>query len=117
MKLDASRTIRTRHATVTIEDQPLEIREVDLKPMGDAIAANVRAAVEAQPGSKWDRTGTLKHGITATKAGVFAPEGRLQRAEVAKKFVDEVLDAGQVRARNVDEALSRAVDKAIKVTK
>lgn len=114
MKINTSQKFKSKNATITIKADPIEVKEIDLKPVAEAIAANVRTAVASQPSDKWDKTGTLKNGITTDGESVVAPAGRLQRDDLAHKFADEVLSNSQLTAPNVDKALAAALDKAIK---
>jgi hypothetical protein len=88
--------------------------DLDLEPVAEAIAADLKDVVRAQPGDKWHKTGHLVGNIKAEGTDVTAPADRLQRDDLAQKFVDDVVPDDPTKRPRVAKALEEAADRMVK---
>lgn len=109
MKIDPS----FKSANVECVADPLEIDEFPLDGIADALAADLRDAIAAQPGERWDRTGHLKRGTRRDGADVVVPGDRLQRDELRERFAAEVMSPAPADSKRVVEAADKAATEAI----
>lgn len=98
------------------QGEPIKLDEFPTDGIAEALAAELREAVERQPGAKWNRTGHLMRSIAASDDAVSVASDRLQRDDLAEKFADEVMPADPLNDRRVQEATEKAVAEAIKPT-
>ena len=121
-KVDMSMSVKLEHATVTIDDDALVFDlDATLEALAEAMAEDVKQSIDAQPGSRWDKTGTLKNGIaieqTPHGARVVGPPGRLGHDKLLERFAAEVLRPDPFDDENVIRALDAVLNAAIKVEK
>jgi hypothetical protein len=96
----------------------LEISEMSLEGIAEALAADLRAAVASQPGDKWNRTGKLLRSISSSDDAVTLSSDRLERdPELADKFAADVMPSDPLDSARVRKAAEDAVMAAVKVEK
>jgi hypothetical protein len=93
----------------------IELAPLELGDVAKALAEKVKRDIEAQPGTRWDRTGKLKRSIAAQgDAVVVTTSDRLGDDDVRQLFASEVLDGDQTEDRQVLEAIDAALADAIR---
>lgn len=97
----------------SVEGGPLTIEDWDLSGITDALAHELRQAVESQPGERWNRTGHLKASIQGTDGAVTIAADRLQRDDLAQRFADEVMLSAPTENQRVQAAVEKAAREAI----
>jgi hypothetical protein len=140
IRIDESRRIETKHASITVVADPLEITldeavlalgpaEAIAKSISDAIrttgeqasAGTIRQRKAKGIGSttKYNATGTLARGITVERDGkgysVVAPAGRLQDDKLAQQIVEDIPEIAEPVTPKVDAAIAKTADEMIKV--
>lgn len=106
VKIDIAPKRKTK--TCMVKGEPLVI-DIDVSPrvIAEAMRADLKQQIEAQPSDKWDRSGSLKNGLHVSADGteVRAPDGRLEHAEVRERFHDEVMSQNSLASKAVDKAI------------
>jgi hypothetical protein len=103
---------------VSVVADVLDVEDLNLEGIADALAADLRAAVASQPGDKWNRTGKLLRSITSNDDAVTLSSDRLERdPDLAEKFRDDVMASDPLDSARVRKAAEAAVMAAVKVAK
>ena len=109
---------RTKSGDVTVTGDVLTVEDWNLSGIAEALADELRAAVESQPGSKWNRTGDLVRGIRASDDAVTVPHDHLTRdPALAEKFARDVMPANPLADKRVQEEIEKAAAAAVRTSK
>jgi hypothetical protein len=107
-----------RSGNVEIRGDVVEIVDLKLEGVADALAADLRAAISTQPSGKWNKTGELLRSIKRSGADVVVSANRLERdPALAQKFASEVMPADPLASDAVLKASEAAVNASAKVTR
>jgi hypothetical protein len=114
-------------AKTEVQADTLEIDDLELVGVGDAIAARIKAALagkldtDKRPGTPWNRTGHLLRSVSAHASDegaiVTVASDRLRDSEVARKFATQVVPPNPTSDPKVRNAIELAAKKAITVKK
>jgi hypothetical protein len=80
----------------------------DWEKVAEACAEIIKRAVEAAPGSRWNRTGHLLSSIDASGDSVSVPSDRLQRDDLKQLFLEEC-----VKDPTNDPQFNAALDESV----
>jgi hypothetical protein len=109
-----TRLLKTEHVSIEGDlDIDLDGDEL-VGAAAKAIAEDVKERIPASSGARWNKTGHLRGGVAADRDTVIVPSDRLADPELAARFAAEVLTDDAIGGKHVDDALSRAVDDALK---
>jgi hypothetical protein len=98
----------------TVKGGPLQLADLELDGIAEALADELQDAIRLQPGSRWNRTGTLLAGIRSNGADVVVPADHLTRdPELAQRFADDVMPENPTTDARVRAAAERAALEAV----
>jgi hypothetical protein len=98
----------------TVKGGPLQLEDLELDGIADALADELQDAIRLQPGSRWNKTGTLLAGIRSNGADVVVPADHLTRdPALAEKFAAEVMPSDPTTTARVRAAAQRAALEAV----